>query len=139
MLYKKNNIILAGTIALIIYSITACTKQTIQFGNEGSGGDPNIITIDTFNVAVSTLQVDSFGTAGNDLIAGLHYDKELGSIESKAFLQVTSPGLNLHDVNNCIYDSIVFSAKLSSGYMGDTSAAFTLNLHELTQAMDEPE
>ena len=139
MLYKKNNIILAGTIALIIYGITACTKQTIQFGNEGSGGDPNIITIDTFSVAVSTLQVDSFGTAGNDLIAGLHYDKELGSIESKAFLQVTSPGLNLHDVNNCIYDSIVFSAKLSSGYMGDTSAAFTLNLHELTQAMDEPE
>jgi hypothetical protein len=51
--------------------------------------DPEVIltllTIDTFSVAVSTLQVDSFGTAGNDLIAGLHYDKELGTIESKAF------------------------------------------------------
>ncbi|MFT3680722.1 MAG: DUF4270 family protein [Ferruginibacter sp.] len=136
MIISKGNILVFLAAVLAGCCMSSCDKVPVTFGSDGTAGDPNVILIDTFTVAVSTLQVDSFGTSGsNYLIAGAHTDPELGYIESRSYFEITPPTLELS--NNCIFDSIVLHADLTSGYMGDTTAPFTLNVHELTQSMRE--
>ncbi len=140
MQVKKNNIASWGFMCLLLLCLSSCDKVPVQFGNDGTAGDPNITLIDTFTLPVSTLQVDSFSTYNTGfLIAGSHHDPALGYIESKAFFEIAPPALDLRNTSNCVYDSLVMYIKSSSGYMGDTSVPFTLNVHEVTQAMDVSE
>lgn len=118
----------------------SCTKTVIQFGNEGVTGDPNVTMIDTVTVNVSTLQVDSFVTSStNYFIAGSHTDPELGYIEARSYFKITAPSTDIKGCTNCVFDSIVFNIKMAGGFMGDTVVPFTLNIHELTQSLDESE
>ena len=136
MLHKQNKII--NHCFFILLLCGSCNKTTIQFGSDGIEGDPNITVLDSFTLNVSTLQLDSFSTANTGyIIAGSHTDPELGYVESTSFFELSAPALDLRECSNCIFDSVVFCSKLSGGYMGDTAAPFTLNLHELTQAMNE--
>jgi Domain of unknown function (DUF4270) len=138
MLHKQNKFIANCFLIVLLYSFASCDKTTIQFGSDGIEGDPNITVLDTFTLNVSTLQLDSFSTNNSGyIIAGSYKDPELGYIESKSFFEVAAPTLDLRDCNNCVFDSITFNSKLSSGFMGDTAVPFTLNLHELTQAINE--
>lgn len=135
---KKNKLITYAFFIAQLLVFASCDKTVIQFGSDGIEGDPNISVIDTVTLTVSTLQLDSFSTKNTGyIIAGSHKDQELGSITSKSFFEVSAPALDLRDCNNCVFDSMVFYSKLSSGFMGDTSAPFTLNFHELTQSLNE--
>lgn len=138
MLQKKNNLLLLPYALIGMCLFSSCTKTTIDFGSDGTDGDPNITMIDTFSVELGTLQVDSFLTnASEHFIAGSHTDPQLGKITVKSYFEITSPALDLRDCTNCSFDSIDIRLKVSSGYMGDTSVPFTLNLYEVTQAMNE--
>jgi hypothetical protein len=135
---SNKKIITAGY--LIITILFSCQKTVIQFGSEGVAGDPNILMIDTVSIAVSTLQIDSFSTSKTGyLIAGSHKDTQLGLVESAAYFEVTAPTIDLRDCVNCRFDSAVLHLQSAGGYMGDTTVPFTLNIHEVTQALDEDE
>jgi hypothetical protein len=139
MLHKKNKIIFTA-ITVLYCSIVSCTKTAVQFGSEGIDGDPNITMIDTFTVDLSTLQIDSFATSSSgQFIVGSHTDPALGYIGAKSYFETSAPALDLRTCSNCVFDSIELHLKISSGYMGDTTVPFTINLHEVTQAMDETE
>lgn len=140
MLQKRNKMLLPVTVVLLFVSFSACTKTVVNFGSDGTEGDPNVTMIDTFSVELSTLQVDSFATSGSGhFIVGSHHDPQLGYIGAKSFFEITAPTLDLRDCTNCIFDSIDLRLKVSSGYLGDTSAPFTINLYEVTQAMNDAE
>lgn len=138
MLQKKNNLLLLVCAGMSLWLLSACTKTTVDFGSDGTEGDPNVTMIDTFSVELSTLQLDSFLTSSsNHFVVGSHHDPQLGYIGSKSFFEITAPSLDLRDCTNCNFDSIDIRLKVSSGYMGDTSIPFTVNLYEVTQEMDE--
>ncbi|HMO62888.1 MAG TPA: DUF4270 family protein [Ferruginibacter sp.] len=128
--------LLAYTAALLL--LYSCDKVPVTFGSDGTTADPNVMLIDTFTVNVSTLQVDSFSTSGATyLIAGSHNDPQLGIIEAKTYFEISPPVNDIAGCSNCVFDSLVFNTAVSTGYLGDTTAPFTLSLHELTQAMNE--
>jgi hypothetical protein len=133
---NHNKRLLAYTLALLM--LYSCDKVPVTFGNDGNTSDPNVLLIDTFTVNVATLQVDSFSTAGSSyLIAGRHIDAQLGEVEAKSYFEISPPANDIAGCSNCQFDSIVFNTAVATGYMGDTASTFTLNLHELTQAMNE--
>jgi hypothetical protein len=137
MLQMRNKLLLPVTVILLLAGFAACNKTAIDFGSDGTAGDPNITMIDTFSVELSTLQVDSFSTSSSGhFIVGSHRDPQLGYIGAKSFFEITAPTLDLRDCTNCVFDSIDLRLKVSSGYLGDTSVPFTINLYEVTQEMD---
>lgn len=124
----------------LVYSFSACEKTVVQFGSDGVEGDPAVVMIDTFRVGVSTLQLDSFSTTGSkQFIVGLHKDPQLGSIAATSYFELSAPTLDLRDCNTCVFDSLVLNLKPSSGYMGDTTAAFTIRVNEVTQSFTDDE
>ncbi|MES2849332.1 MAG: DUF4270 family protein, partial [Bacteroidota bacterium] len=140
MLLKKNKLLLFVCAAVLLCFFSGCAKQTVEFGSDGADGDPNIVMIDSFSVDLSTLQVDSFSTSSSDhFIVGSHNDAQLGYVGAKSYFQITAPSLDLRGCSNCMFDSIDLRLKLSSGYMGDTSVPFTINIYEVTQPIDSNE
>lgn len=135
-----NKIWLPVTVLLLFAGFSACDKATVNFGSDGTEGDPNVTMTDTFSVELSTLQVDSFATTGSGhFIVGSHHDPQLGYVGAKSYFEITAPTLDLRDCNSCVFDSVDLRLKVSSGYLGDTTAPFTINLYELTQTMDDAE
>lgn len=117
--------------------LLSCNKAVVNFGEEALTDDPNIVYTDTMTVSLATFQTDSFSTAGDTVfITGIHTDSLLGKYEAKAFMQIGIPATNnLNDCDNCTFDSLVFSSRFSGSYMGDTTEAFTVNVHRLNQQM----
>ncbi len=118
-------------------AITACNKATVNFGEEALTDDPNIIYIDTMSLAMGTFQQDSMYTAGDTIfIAGVHVDSLFGKYEARSYMQIGLSSANsLNGCNNCTFDSIAFIARFSGSYYGDTTEAFTLSVHAMTEQM----
>lgn len=123
--------------ALLLTVMMACNKAVVNFGEETLTDDPNIIYLDTLTINMGTYQADSFVTSGDTIfIAGKHKDALLGGYESKAFFQLGVPAVNrLNGCANCTYDSIAVITRFTGNYYGDTTTAFTLNVHRLNQQM----
>jgi hypothetical protein len=137
-LFTKHHYKLLVT-AIIIQLLYSCQKIPVDFGSEVlTTSDPNIRLIDTLSVEVSTLQLDSFATNNTTIfIVGKHNDTALGTVEAKAYFEITPPVNDLANCTNCVFDSIEFRAKLTGGFSGDTLAPFTFSIHQLSRIMDE--
>jgi len=105
-----------------------CEKQpTLNFGptyvDDNTGA--NIVLVDTAAVNVSTVYTDSTATAATGyLMVGAYNDAYMGTITSRAFLQVIPPaGLPTLDPRIDTYDSIgmVLFFKPGNPYYGDTT------------------
>lgn len=123
--------------ALLLTVMMACNKAVVNFGEETLTDDPNIIYLDTLTINMGTYQADSFITSGDTIfIAGKHTDALLGTYEAKAFFQLGIPTVNrLNGCANCTYDSIAVVTRFTGSYYGDTTAAFTLDVHRLNRQM----
>jgi hypothetical protein len=105
-----------------------CEKQpSLNFGNtyvnDNSGA--NIVSVDTSTILVQTVFVDSSSTAGTGYLAvGSYNDPQIGTITSRAFLQVAPPAsLPALDTRIDTYDSIgmILFFKPGNPYYGDTT------------------
>jgi hypothetical protein len=105
-----------------------CEKQpTLNFGttyvDDNTGA--NIVVVDTATINVSTVFTDSTATASTGyLMVGSYNDDYLGTVSSRAFLQVTPPAsLPVLDPRIDTYDSIgmVLFFKPGNPYYGDTT------------------
>lgn len=128
---QKASLLLIGLVVLVV----SCKKAVVNYGQQALTDDPNIIYMDTMSVELSTLQRDSFPTAGDNLFkVGVHEDSIFGKYRSTAYMQVGIPVVNsIAGLNNCVFDSIVFVTKYSGATYGDTTEAFTLNVNRLNQ------
>ncbi len=139
MLRYPNKIHKASAMLLVAFVIlvSSCTKANVDFGKQALTDDPNTIIVDTMTVLLSTFQIDSFPTSGDNLFkVGVHIDPEFGLYESKAYMQLGVPTSNgLNACNNCTFDSIAFVTKYTGAVYGDSTEDFTLSAHRITQQM----
>jgi Domain of unknown function (DUF4270) len=108
--------------------IPGCEKQpALNFGSTytDDNNGANIVVVDTATIDVSTVFVDSAATSGSGyLLVGAYNDPNLGTITSRAFLQVTPPvTLPVLDTRIDTYDSIgmIMFFKPGNPYYGDTT------------------
>lgn len=127
--------------ALLLFAVAciACKKASVNFGEETLTDDPNIIYIDSMTVDMATYQTDSFYTAGDTVfVTGVHLDSFLGSYTATAFMQLGLPAINnLKDRDNCTFDSLVLIIRFYGSYYGDTTTAFTLKAHRMSEPIKE--
>ena len=105
-----------------------CEKQpTLNFGSTYTDDNTgaNIVLVDTASIIVSTTYVDSAATDGTGyLMVGAYNDPYLGTVSSRAFLQVAPPAsLPTLDPRLDTYDSIgmILFFKPGNPYYGDTT------------------
>jgi len=107
----------------VILSLPNCRKPDINFGTTFTNNNTtNVVAVDTFSVAMSTVLLDSFPTAGKgSLLIGRYRDPYFGIITSQTYLQV-SPPINLPTISNlAVYDSLSLILRINKGYYGDTT------------------
>ncbi len=127
--------IVAVLLATLVY-ITGCSKVNVQFQESFLNEDPDIVFLETTDIAIGTHRTDSFITSGgNVLAAGYHYDPESGSINASAYIQFSIPSTNTIASQNIIYDSATLELPLKSSYYGDTTLPVYFTIKELAEKM----
>jgi len=134
------------TICLQLTFLTAlfagCEKAAIQFGQTYIGtGVTNIVLVDSMTVGVSNVYKDSVVTSGQGaILLGTATDPYFGKTTSTTYLSLV-PGTNsLPDfLPNATYDSLVLLMKSNTDYYGDTTAAPTYTLRQLTSEILLPD
>jgi hypothetical protein len=119
---KKNYSIICLLSGLVLFFLSACDKPSISFGTTFvNNNNTNIIAVDTFATALSTVQLDSFPTAGtNTMLLGSYNDPYFGSITSKSFLQFGTPGGIPVVTTESVFDSISLIMRINKSFYGDT-------------------
>ncbi len=119
-------------LTLIIGSI-ACKKVDIQFGNDFiDGSNTQIIRVDTFDVALSTVYVDSFATngLGTTLIGG-YKDPIFGTVATQTYFEVAPPAYqDIYD--NVIFDSLTLILRLNNKFYGDSTKPVHIDVSRVT-------
>ena len=125
---RKELLFFLSCLLSAFFFIPGCEKQpALNFGStyldDNTGA--NVVLVDTATIAMSTVYVDSTSTAATGyLMVGAYNDQYLGTVTSRAFLQVAPPA-SLPTLDNRIdtYDSmgIVMFFKPGNPYYGDTT------------------
>ena len=92
---------------------------------------------DTFDVALSTILLDSVNTSNpGNIWVGDYNDPNIGKLSAKTFsqLSISSPGLALPF--GAVFDSLTFVFKYGDLKVGDTTKPFNLNIYQLNAVMD---
>ncbi|PWT74841.1 MAG: hypothetical protein C5B59_10360 [Bacteroidetes bacterium] len=125
---------------LVIIIVTGCQKPSINFGTTFSNNNPtNVVAVDTFRVDMSTVQVDSFPTAGTgSILLGRYKDPFFGTVSSRTILEVAPP-INLPTISNlAIYDSLSLILRMNKSFYGDTTQVQRYVVSQLTQRIQLP-
>ncbi|HEY2649236.1 MAG TPA: DUF4270 family protein [Puia sp.] len=117
-----------------------CTKPEIAFQNLGNGTNtPNVLTIDTFAVQVSTVFLDSFTTSGTSAqLLGRYKDPYFGTITSQSYTDIGIPSPLPLITNYSVYDSIQLITRINRTFYGDTTQVQRFLVSQLTQVMNFP-
>ncbi|MFM9838644.1 MAG: DUF4270 family protein [Cyclobacteriaceae bacterium] len=100
-----------------------------------SNNNLQTIYVDTFSVVTSTVLADSLPTSNTStVLVGGYNDKLVGWISSSSYLELAYLSTFLPDATS-IYDSIGLVLPYNRYSYGDTTKAFTLSVHELTQTI----
>ncbi|MDP4130016.1 MAG: DUF4270 family protein [Bacteroidota bacterium] len=125
---------------LLIPGAFSCTKPAINFdSNFGSDNSTNVVVVDTFEIKVSTVFLDSFPTSGTGtMLIGEYQDPYLGTISSRSFSEITYPALLPTLTNLSTYDSIQLIFRISKTFYGDTTKVQRYLVSQLTGLLDYP-
>nr|WP_319267192.1 DUF4270 family protein [uncultured Draconibacterium sp.] len=126
---KKKAII--GLIAwLFLLSCHDDESLMVSLGDNYINNQTNVALIDSIQVNLSTIKLDSIPTSEADyLLCGSYYDKELGNIDATAYAQIGMPSADIDDDE--IFDSIVIYMNYSGMSYGDTLLPQTINVHRV--------
>jgi len=108
---------------------------TLPVSSAFNGNKLQVLSIDTFTVATSLVQLDSSMTSGTGtVLLGKYHDEELGTVSSSSYFQLSSasafaPGTDF------IYDSVALIMPYNHVYTGDTTQSVKLSMYQLTQDM----
>jgi hypothetical protein len=127
---------------LICIGWFACKKVDIQFGDQFlDNGYTQIVTVDSFPVALSTIYVDSFITSAQGVtVVGAYSDPVFGKIKSNNFFEVVPPGYAqatsyIDSFTATTFDSIALIIKPDGSYIGDTTKPFHIDVSKLAQSI----
>ncbi|MBS1600720.1 MAG: DUF4270 family protein [Bacteroidetes bacterium] len=126
---------------MVIILISGCQKPTINFGTSFiNNNTTNVVVVDTFRVALSTVLSDSFATAGTGVsLLGRYKDPYFGTITSKAVLQIAPPA-SLPTISNlATYDSMSLILQINKTFYGDTTKVQRYQVSQLQSVIQLPE
>ena len=132
-LKKTYPFVLALGMAVILAS---CTKTQINFGGEFLNNSyTNIVYVDSFVPAWSTLYRDSFATSGTgSLLAGRYTDPYFGKITAATAFHIAPPAL-FDIANTASFDSLTLVIKPNKSFYGDTTQAVRYNIYQLQEKL----
>ncbi|HZZ75305.1 MAG TPA: DUF4270 family protein, partial [Puia sp.] len=138
--YFRNQSALSSLTFFIVIAIFGCTKPQIAFQNLGNGANtPNVVTIDTFAVQVSTVFLDSFTTSGTrSQLLGRYIDPYFGTITSQSYTDIGTPSPLPAITNFSVYDSVQLIMRIDKTFYGDTTQVQRFLVSQLTQVMNFP-
>ena len=138
--YFRNRSSLYLVSFFIVITIFGCTKPDITFQNLGNGNNtPNVVTIDTFAVQVSTVFLDSFTTSpAKSQLLGRYVDPYFGTITSQSYTDIGTPSPLPMITNFSVYDSIQLIMRIDRTFYGDTTQVQRFLINQLTQVMNFP-
>lgn len=125
----------AGLLLLTGIILSACQSGDLNIGQSVINPQQLLLQpIDTVTIRTSTvLKVDSFATSSdNNIVVGQWSDAQTGQLTSKTFTSLDYPSNSLATTTNLAVDSLVMELSYAFSY-GDTTTAFTLNVHKLKQ------
>lgn len=129
------------SLVVLVASLQACKKADISFGDEFLN-NPNtqVVKIDTFTAATSTVFLDSFSTNGTGVaMAGGYTDPIFGKMKAQSYLQIAPPAFdNASQFTGALFDSITLQVRVRNFY-GDSSQAFNIQVHELNEKITIPD
>jgi len=126
---------------LIVFGIISCSNDNelyqINIGENFIKSQANVVIIDSMNVSMSTVIIDSVATSGpGQLLAGEYTDNLLGRISSTGFFQVDLPE-NTAINEDAIFDSLTLVLNYSDLVYGDTLTKQTFYVHRVTDEIEE--
>ncbi|WP_178984079.1 DUF4270 family protein [Winogradskyella helgolandensis] len=125
----------AITILMVIISCSTDNEyESLVAGEDFTGTNIRVLSIDTFSVKLSTMKFDSITTSTSGrLLIGQYNDDDMGIINTSAYVQL-SPSAYYLD-NDAILDSVGLVLGYDNYYYNDTTQVATLNIHKLTDKM----
>lgn len=118
-------------------TVFSCTKVDVEFGNERTEDDPNIVYVDDYPVDIATYKIDSFRTSSNNIFTiGHHKDSAFGTITAGSYTEINLPAENPVENKSVSFDSIVLMIKPNGNYYGDTLNPLKINVHRLTEKIE---
>lgn len=126
--------------ALLLLSavfLFSCKKVDIAFGDQFlDNGYTQVISIDSFTTALSTVYVDSFATSGSGaLMLGYVNDPVFGKIAASSYFEIIPPTFvaTTDSLTGARFDSVALLLQPSSAYVGDTTKPVHITVEKLAQ------
>ncbi|QXP78283.1 MULTISPECIES: DUF4270 family protein [Winogradskyella] len=128
------------TVITVLTMVVACStdiEDSLLAGEDFTGTNIRVLSIDTFTVQLSTMKFDSITTSDSDnvrLLVGQYNDNDMGIVKSSAYFQLSSSSYFID--NDAILDSVGINLDYDTYYYNDTTQVSTINIHKLTEKMD---
>lgn len=134
-LYKQYILpdILMLLIVIALALLVSCTgKDDFTIGENFIENQTRLAVLDTFEVDLSTVLMDSISTSGTGVaLVGSYHDDYFGTLTSVGYMEPGYKSLNFDGTE--IFDSAVFALVYSGYSYGDTSALMSLSIHQLEE------
>ncbi|WP_235047052.1 DUF4270 family protein [Winogradskyella psychrotolerans] len=122
------------TLMVIISCSTDAEDANLVAGEDFTGTNIRVLSIDTFSVKLSTMKFDSITTSTSDrLLVGKYQDNDMGIVNTSTYIQISPSSFYLD--NDAVLDSVGLVLGYDTYYYNDTTQVATLNIHKLTDKM----
>ncbi|WP_372649559.1 DUF4270 family protein [Draconibacterium sp.] len=130
---KKAIIVLVGWLFLL--SCHDDESLMVSLGDNYINNQTNVALIDTIQVLLSTVKIDSIPTSESSyLLCGSYTDADLGKISATTYAQIGMPLADIDDDE--IFDSIVICTNYSGMAYGDTLLPQTFKVHRVREDIE---
>ncbi len=123
---------------LVFSGFAACKKVDIGFGDQFlDNGYTQIVKVDSFDVDLTTIYVDSFVTSGKGAaLVGNLKDPVFGAINAQTYLEMVPPIYGDTYVDSfrfASYDSLAVVLRPNKSWFGDTTKPLQVDVHRLAE------
>ncbi|GAB5400126.1 MAG: hypothetical protein Aureis2KO_17110 [Aureisphaera sp.] len=117
-------------LAVVACSTDAEERPTFEIGQEFTDSNVRVLSIDTFDVELSTFKFDSIIVDGNDrLLVGSYGDEYFGQVRASSYFEMIPRTFSVEDEGEL--DSIALILGYDTYFYGDTTAVSQINVHRL--------
>ncbi len=122
-------------ILLLLYLLQSCTSDELILGENFIDNATQVVEVDTFSLAMSTIIADSVQTsATGTILAGYYEDGDFGKLSAQGFFRVDLPIVTDIEIEETdIYDSITLVLPYSGYTYGDTNQIQKIDIFKLNE------
>jgi Domain of unknown function (DUF4270) len=122
-------------ILLLIYLLQSCNSDELILGENFIDNTTQVVEVDTFSLAMSTIIADSVQTsATGTILAGYYEDGDFGKLSAQGFFRVGLPTATDIEIEEAdIFDSITLVLPYSGYTYGDTNQIQKIDIYKLNE------